>query len=307
MQNECINKSNEVKKETREEIMVDSVVAVAKKAPVKKQATPKAKPKEAVEPSLKAEASTVVQVETTDENISEEELDIRTRSDEYNLGEEARESTVEQIAKDKLMLCRELRKNKQFHSLSMPQIGVKGRMFVIRHKNDMRAYINPIVIDQRGLFVAYQIDEAMPEKKYVIFRPTAIDIAYCNDKGVAKETTLEGLSAAEFVKQLERLEGIMIWDMGEECDCWETKSEENKQRFIGRYLERLSREFEETEAQLETDDELKTAKEAYEQAKESMREELVEAMKENKKEKERRLRRIKAKQDGKYQQPWDRR
>lgn len=307
MQNECSNKCNEVKKETKEEIMVDSVVAVAKKAPVKKQATPKAKPKEAIEPSSKAEASKVGQVETTDENISEEELDIRTRSDEYNLGEEARESTVEQIAKDKLMLCTELRKNKQFHSLSMPQIGVKGRMFVIRHKNDMRAYINPIVIDQRGLFVAYQIDEAMPEKKYVIFRPTAIDIAYCNDKGVAKETTLEGLAAAEFVKQLERLEGIMIWDMGEECDCWETKSEENKQMFLGRYLERLSREFEETEVQLETDDELKTAKAAYEQAKESMREELVEAMKENKKEKERRLRQIKAKQDGKYQQPWDRR
>lgn len=209
-----------------------------------------------------------------DDEISAEEEALRTRSEEYALSKETLEEDLKEVQADAKELKADLAKHAELHSLSMPQIGKKKRMFAMRHGNDIRVYINPVVVSQRGLYLLEQKEECMPEQTYIIFRPSEVTVAYTTLKGEAKETDLMGLAAAEFVKQCERLDGILIWDFGKRCDKWSVMSEQRKQKVVNEYLEELRAALARTQEIVENNPELKEMTEKYEKIKEEMKEEL---------------------------------
>ena len=222
--------------------------------------------------------------ETEEEPISEEEQELRKRSEEYDLSPGMIKQSLKQAAEDAKKLKDDLIANKQFHSLGLPQIGIKKRMFAIRHANDIRIYINPVIVSQHGLFVIPQREECAPEDTYIIFRPTQVVVAYTNLKGEALETELVGLAAAEYVKQCERLDGVLLWDFGKLCNEWESKSEQNQTKIVNQYLEELSEAFSKTQEVVQNDPELKEMTEKYEKIKNDMKKDLEEELKRRDKE-----------------------
>lgn len=209
-----------------------------------------------------------------EEGISEEEQALRERSTEYAFSREGGEEVLAEVKADAKALKADMLKNPEIHSLSLPQIGKKKRMFAMRHGNDIRIYVNPVIQAQRGLFLVAQKEECMPEQIYIIFRPAEITIAYTTIKGECKETDLIGLAAAEYVKQCERLDGILLWDFGKRCDRWDSLSPRNKEKVTNEYLEDLRAALHYTQKVVDNDAELKEMTQKYEKIKEEMRQEL---------------------------------
>lgn len=220
--------------------------------------------------------------EIVDSGVSEEEDGLRERSMEYAFAPESYDEEMANAKADAKQLKDELLRNPQFHSLSLPQIGIKKRMIAIRHKSDIRIYINPIIVWQGGLGLIAQTEECMDEHKYLIFRPTEIVVAFTTLRGIAQETNLTGLAAAEFVKQSDRLNGILLWDFGKECDNWDTMSERTKENFVNGYLQDLHDAFKTTQKIVNADEELNEMQAKYAQIKDEMKKELEEELKKKK-------------------------
>lgn len=83
-----------------------------------------------------------------------------------------------------------------------------------------------------------------------------------------------GLAAAEYVKQCERLDGILLWDFGKRCDRWDSLSPRNKEKVTNEYLEDLRAALHYTQKVVDNDAELKEMTQKYEKIKEEMRQEL---------------------------------
>lgn len=200
--------------------------------------------------------------QTTQEEKTEEE-ELRTPCEPYDFrveGEE-RQKVLKEIKEDALRLKNDLAAT-QFNTLSLRQTGKAKRMFALRHGNDIRIYINATISGRAGGAVVEQLEECAPEMKYIVLRPQQIRLVFISEVGEPKETILEGIAAAEAVKQVEREEGILIWDIGKECPRWDKMTEPSRLSFVKAYLEELASRAKE-EPSDEEQKEYISRKEAY--------------------------------------------
>lgn len=275
-----LNKKATSEKKTQDKKAVEKPTA-------DKKATTEHKPTQSKKPNVDAKEKA--------ENKAVEDCLVPAVAYDFRLSGEERKELLKEVKNDALDLKKDLVKTK-FNTLSLKQIGKNKRMFALRHGNDVRIYINAAIAGRAGGAVVEQIEECDPKKKYIILRPQQVRLVFINEVGEAKETILEGIAAAEAVKQVEREEGILISELGKECPRWEKMTEPSRLRFVKEYLRELS----------EIPTEATEDQEEYITRKNALKEELKKAKKNHGKAERERAREIeRLKKSREMNRPWE--
>jgi len=191
------------------------------------------------------------------EEISEEEKTLSTRSDEIN-------TTIESELKSEIVVAlKKTLEKENLVSLSAPAIGYNKRIFVIKFDNEIKTFINPIIVKYDGLTLSREKCSSIPGKEFLIPRNTSINVMYQRANGAVESRQLIGLAAIVFQHEIHHLEGILLSDIGLEIDeNWDTFTDDEKTELINMYLDSLDMTQKKLEKEVEEDPELKQTSDA---------------------------------------------
>ena len=191
------------------------------------------------------DAKDILSIDTHEIQLSEraDEIDIKT---ENNLMREIISALKHTIELNNIV------------SLSAPAIGYNKRIFCIKFDTEIKTFINPIIMNQKGIQLSQEICTSIPGKKFIRPRNNDITVMYQKPTGSAESRQLVGLSAIVFQHELDHLEGILLSDIGLEIDDnYNSASDEEKQELIDYYLESLDLKRKQLDAEIDSDKELK--------------------------------------------------
>lgn len=178
-----------------------------------------------------------------------DEVDVRKNN------ETVRETVVE--------LKQTLRESKTGIGLAAPQIGKKERIFVINFNGDIRAFINPIITQTKGMSINREGCLSLPGKEYLVPRYNQIEVMYQTALGKPESRKMVGMAAYVFQHELDHLEGITLADIGLEVgEEFDQASDDEKQKVVEMYLESLDLRRKELEKEIQEDPELKQTADA---------------------------------------------
>ena len=193
------------------------------------------------------------------ENISEEEKKLSSRAEEIN-------TTIESELKTEIVLAlKKTLEKENLTALSAPAIGYNKRIFVIKFQEEIKTFINPIIVKYEGLTLSKETCSSIPNKEFIIPRNTDISIMYQRANGAIESRQLIGLAAMVFQHEMQHLDGVLLSDLGLEIDeHWDELTDDEKNEIISMYLESLDmtqkaldKEIEETPELKETSDAIK--------------------------------------------------
>lgn len=143
-------------------------------------------------------------------------------------------------------------------SLSAPAIGYDKRIFCIKFDTEIKTFINPIIIQSKGIQLSREICTSIPGKTFIRPRNNDITVIYQKPSGPSESRQLVGLSAIVFQHELDHLEGLLLSDIGLEIDDdFENASEEEREEVINYYLDSLDLKRKELEDEIQSNEELK--------------------------------------------------
>lgn len=191
------------------------------------------------------------------EEISEEEKILSTRADEIN-------TTVESELKSEIVLAlKKTLEKENLTALSAPAIGYNKRIFVIKFNEEIKTFINPIIVKYDGLTLNREKCSSIPGKEFIIPRNTDIKVMYQRANGAIESRQIIGLAAMVFQHEMQHLDGILLSDIGLELDeNWDTFTEEEKNEILKMYLESLDMTQKTLEQEIEEDPTLKQTSDA---------------------------------------------
>lgn len=168
---------------------------------------------------------------------------------------------LETIAKIKAVLNSE----KNYVSLCAPQIGSDLRLFVVKKEQNERSpesrydvFLNPMIVNKKGLHLSREISLSIPGKEYIIPRYNEIHLAYQEKDGRVNSKTFIGAFAEVIQQMVEMLDGITLADYGlEVIEGFDKASNKEKQEIISMYIKYLSAQNESVANEIEKDPELK--------------------------------------------------
>lgn len=143
-------------------------------------------------------------------------------------------------------------------SLSAPAIGYDKRIFCIKFDTEIKTFINPVIIQSKGIQLSREICTSIPGKTFIRPRNNDITVIYQKPSGPSESRQLVGLSAIVFQHELDHLEGLLLSDIGLEIDDdFENASEEEREEVINYYLDSLDLKRKELEEEIQSNEELK--------------------------------------------------
>ena len=143
-------------------------------------------------------------------------------------------------------------------SLSAPAIGYDKRIFCIKFDTDIKTFINPVIIQSKGIQLSREICTSIPNKTFIRPRNNDITVIYQKPSGPSESRQLVGLSAIVFQHELDHLEGLLLSDIGLEIDKdFDEASEEEREEVINYYLDSLDLKRKELTEEIESNEELK--------------------------------------------------
>lgn len=143
-------------------------------------------------------------------------------------------------------------------SLSAPAIGYDKRIFCIKFDTEIKTFINPIIIQSKGIQLSREICTSIPGRTFIRPRNNDITVIYQKPSGPSESRQLVGLSAIVFQHELDHLEGLLLSDIGLEIDDdFENASEEEREEVINYYLDSLDLKRKELEDEIQSNEELK--------------------------------------------------
>ena len=143
-------------------------------------------------------------------------------------------------------------------SLSAPAIGYDKRIFCIKFDTEIKTFINPVIIQSKGIQLSREICTSIPGKTFIRPRNNDITVIYQKPSGPSESRQLVGLSAIVFQHELDHLEGLLLNDIGLEIDDdFENASEEEREEVINYYLDSLDLKRKELEDEIQSNEELK--------------------------------------------------
>lgn len=154
---------------------------------------------------------------------------------------------------------------KNIVSLSAPAIGYNRRIFCIKFDNEIKTFINPIIMNQKGIQLSKEICTSIPGKTFIRPRNNDITVMYQKPAGAIETRQLVGLAAIVFQHEVDHLEGLLLSDVGLEIDSdFENASEEEQNEVIDFYLESLDLKRKELDNEIESNEDLKQLKNGIE-------------------------------------------
>ena len=143
-------------------------------------------------------------------------------------------------------------------SLSAPAIGYDKRIFCIKFDTEIKTFINPVIIQSKGIQLSREICTSIPGKIFIRPRNNDITVIYQKPSGPSESRQLVGLSAIVFQHELDHLEGLLLSDIGLEIDDdFENASDEEREEVINYYLDSLDLKRKELEEEIQSNEELK--------------------------------------------------
>ena len=143
-------------------------------------------------------------------------------------------------------------------SLSAPAIGYDKRIFCIKFDTEIKTFINPVIIQSKGIQLSREICTSIPGKTFIRPRNNDITVIYQKPSGPSESRQLVGLSAIVFQHELDHLEGLLLSDIGLEIDDdFENASDEEREEVINYYLDSLDLKRKELEEEIQSNEELK--------------------------------------------------
>lgn len=180
-----------------------------------------------------------------------------SRSDEINTTEDGnlqREITA--------ALKKTIEKN-NLVSLSANAIGYDKRIFCIKFDEEIKTFINPIIVKAEGLQLSREKCTSIPGREFIVPRNTNISVIYQRPMGKIESRQIVGLAAFIFQHELQHLDGVLLSDFALEIDSeWDKASEEEREEVINYYLDSLDIKAKELDKEIQDDPELKKMSDA---------------------------------------------
>lgn len=179
-----------------------------------------------------------------------------------NLTQRCDEIDLKTQAKEMREIVHELKdtmRKKGLKHLSAPIIGYNKRIFCIDYEDlEIKTYINPIIVEAKGLTLSRETCDCIPDKTFLFPRNNDISVMYQQPTGQANTRRLLGMAALVFQHELNHLDGVLLSDVGLEIDeDYDNASAEDKQKIIEMYLDSLDLKVKEIDKQIEEDEDLK--------------------------------------------------
>lgn len=111
--------------------------------------------------------------------------------------------------------------NSEIKALAAPQIGIKKRIFCINFNGTVKAFIDPVVTKKLNQKVIVETCASMPNKEYLVIRPTEISAVYFNEDLKYDDNKFLDAAATIFDQQMHLLDGVLPADIGLESDIVE--------------------------------------------------------------------------------------
>ena len=165
----------------------------------------------------------------------EELIDVG-RCQEVDLEKESKEAR--EIIKN---LKRTLRKNDSVVALSAPALGFNKRIFCVDYAdNEIKTYINPVIMHAEGIQLSREVCSSLPGKEYIRPRNSEIDVIFQRPTGEISTQRFKGVAACTIQHEIDHLDGITLDDIGLEIDAdFDEATEKEKQEIIDMYLDSL--------------------------------------------------------------------
>lgn len=149
-------------------------------------------------------------------------------------------------------------------SLAAPEIGVQKRVFCIRFENELKFFLNPIIIKKAEFKIAGETCSCMPGKEILITRPEEVTAVYHTAEYKYEENKFLGVAAKLFDQQCQLLDGITPADLGLVSDVETDGSlsdltEDEIEELIAFYKNYINVKTEAISKDLEADEDLKKA------------------------------------------------
>ena len=161
-----------------------------------------------------------------------------------------------------LALKRTIEKN-NITALSAPAIGYDKRIFCIKFDNEIKTFINPLIVKAEGIQLARERCTSIPGKEFIVPRNTTINVMYQRPMGKTESRQLAGLAAYVFQHEVQHLDGLLLSDFALEIDSdWDNATEEEREEVIKFYLESLDLKEKELDTEIKENPELKQLSDA---------------------------------------------
>ena len=102
-----------------------------------------------------------------------------------------------------------MNENKAILALTAPQIGIKKRIFGIRFEDQLKFFIDPVIIKKSGLSIAPETFVGMDNKEILIGRPDEITAVYYTQDFKYEENKFIKEAARIFDQSMQVLDGIL--------------------------------------------------------------------------------------------------
>lgn len=150
-------------------------------------------------------------------------------------------------------------KAKNLTALSAPAIGSDMRIFCVDfHDSEIKTFINPLLVDVKGLSLSKESCTSIPGKTFIRPRNNDITIMYQRPLGQVETRNVKGMAAYVIQHEMDHLDGLLLSDIGMEIDeDYDKLSDEEKQEIIGMYLDSLDLKKQQIDECVENDEEAK--------------------------------------------------
>lgn len=184
--------------------------------------------------------------------IDSNELELSERAIEIDI------KTQNKLMREIVSALKHTIEAKNIVSLSAPAIGYNRRIFCIKFDNEIKTFINPIIMNQKGIQLSKEICTSIPGKTFIRPRNNDITVMYQKPAGAIETRQLVGLAAIVFQHELDHLEGLLLSDIGLEIDAdFDNASEEEQNEVIDFYLESLDLKRKELDKEIQSNEDLK--------------------------------------------------
>ena len=168
-----------------------------------------------------------------------------------------------ELLREIIVNLKEVVRSQNLPSLSAPQLGYDKRVFVINYNGDIRTYVNPMIVNVKGLELSRETCPSLPGKEYIRIRHNEIQVAYQTPLGKYESAKLFGLVAKVFQHEVDHLDGLLLCDVGLEVDEeFDKATDEERQEVINMYLDSLDMKQKQLEKEIQENKDLKQVSDA---------------------------------------------
>ena len=148
-------------------------------------------------------------------------------------------------------------------ALSAPAIGFNKRIFCVDYSdNEIKTYINPIIMHAEGLQLSREVCSSLPGKEFIIPRNVIVDLIYQRPTGEINTKRFKGVAACIIQHEIDHLEGVNLSDIGLEIEeDFDNATEEERLEIVDMYLDSLDIKRKTISEEIQEDPELNTISE----------------------------------------------